>query len=324
MLHRLRTAILTLAVIVVLAGCGLNKEKSVPTVIVFVPTNTLVPSDNAIPTVTPTIIPTATTMPTVSPAVTNTAIPVSPPALPTATATASILGTVNNTSSVANLRSGPGQQYPVIQGVRAGTSVIVLGANSDKDWYNVRLVDAGIEGWLATALVNVASPDTITVLSTEDLARRTQQAGTPGAGTDNAVHKPGVKNKNDVLAYCDNKSNGEPRKTLASGTTVVVYWSWYAKTPEQLKDHIDYSQYDIRVDNKPITNWQDYRSDVVRDPDGNYYVYWYVPIGAPGVGDHRIEFHLSWKQPITDGYNKFGPGEPDNDSTVGSCIFTIR
>jgi hypothetical protein len=320
--HRLKPIIFLPIAILLLAGCGLNAEKGIPTQIVFVPTDTPAPIDNSTPTIPPTVIPTATIIPSETPIPTNPVIATTAVSSPTPTNVPSVLGTVNNTSTTANLRSGPGQRFSIIQGVKAGNQVLVLGMNSDQDWYNVRLPDDGTEGWLSVSLVTVPDASTIVVLSTEDLARRTLEAGTPNAET--FVHKPGVKNKNDILAYCDNKSNGEPRKTLALNTAVIVYWSWYAKTPEQLQDHINYSEYDVKVDNRPITNWQDFKSDVIREQDGNYYVYWYIPIGTPGPGDHRIDFKLSWKQTITDGYGTFGPGQPDNESTVGSCIFTIR
>ena len=104
----------------------------------------------------------------------------------------------------------------------------------------------------------------------------------------------------------------------------MIYWSWWAKTPELLDDHINQAEYDVKLDDQPILNWRSFKSEVAKNPkDGNYWVYWYVPVGSPPPGEHTISFKLTWKQQITDGIKKFGPGG-DEESNEGSCVFTIQ
>jgi hypothetical protein len=203
--------------------------------------------------------------------------------------------------------------------------------NDTKDWYNVRLEDGSREGWLSAPLVTVGST-AIPVLSTADFDQRTKEALQPtvavAAGTTNpdalpTPRKSPLRLRTDVLAYCDSKTNGEPRKTFTVDTPVTIYWSWFAKTPEQLADHISYADYVVTVDGKPLSNWRTYQSNVVRQADGNYYVFWFVPVGTPAAGEHKIDYKLTWKQKITDGFGTFGPGG-DEESNTGTCVFTVK
>jgi len=126
-----------------------------------------------------------------------------------------------------------------------------------------------------------------------------------------------------VLAYCDNPKNGEPRKTIPQGAPVTVYWSWFAKTPEQLADHVNYATYTVTVDDQQLTDWRNFKTDVIKLADGNYYVFWYVPIGTLTPGEHKIAYNLQWSQQITDGFKTYGPGGAQAVDN-GSCVFTVK
>ena len=337
MSRRLQAVNLTLIILVLLVGCEFKPQpEGPPTQIVTVPvTNTLSAGILSMtPRFTATLIPTVTLIPSITPTPSNTVPPPTETPLPSVTATPSITGSINFTSPTANLRSGPGQNFTVLKALKSGTQFTVLGLNEEKDWYNVRM-DDGTEGWLSVALVTVPNSSTVALLTTAVLTQRAETAtalasggGNPATG-DAAVLvgtpiPAGSKPRNGVLAYCDNKDNGEPRKTMPVGSSVIIYWSWYAKMPEQLKDHIDQAEYEVKVDGQTLTNWRNFKSDVVKSSrDGNYYVYWYVPIGAPQPGEHNVEYKLTWKQQITDGFKTFGPGGDELDNT-GSCVFTIK
>lgn len=324
--------LLTTFLVLILVGCGFNSP-TVRTQVVTIVTNTLSPIVSTTPRFTATLEPTGTLIPTVTSSPTETLPPATPTPTATVTATPAIRGTVNFTGQPVNLRNGPGQTFSVIQGVPGGTTLTVLGLNDGKDWYNVRL-DSGTEGWLAVALVTVTNPNTVAIVTTLTLTPRALTAsaqppgGTPGLGQAPPVgtpRKPFVRTPNDVLAYCDKPGGqGEPRKTLNEGTEVSLWWSWWAITPEQLDDHIKQSEYEIKVDGQPITNWRNFQTSVQRSSaDGRYHVFWFVPIGKPSTGEHRVEFKLTWKQKISDGLQEFGPGTAQ-ETDSGSCIFTIR
>lgn len=314
----------------VLAGCKINSQSAPPTTIIIIPTNTLVPPVSFTPRFTATLIPTITPIPSITPPATDTPIPATDTPTPTITPTPAISGAVNFTSNIANVRTGPGQKFALVTSVKAGSSVVVLGVNDTKDWYNVRL-DDGSEGWLSSALITVANPATVPLMTTAQMTQSvlnaTSVALTGTLGTTLVglpVRKPFEKRRGDVLAYCDNPNNGEPRQTLPAGTNITVYWSWFAKTPEQLDDHVTNAMYQVKLDDQLLTNWQSFKSEVTKSPrDGNYYVFWYVPVGSPPAGEHRIDFQLSWKNQITDGIKKYGPGG-DEETNTGSCVFTIK
>ena len=114
------------------------------TAIIAAPTVTPMPTQTS--TFVPTYIPTVIS-PTWTPVVPPTWTPVVPPPTPSPWA-------MVNTSS-ANVRAGPGTQYPVITQVHYGQYVLLLGQNAGYNWYYVQLQDGRL-GWIAANLVNRA------------------------------------------------------------------------------------------------------------------------------------------------------------------------
>lgn len=126
----------------------------------------------------------------------------------------------------------------------------------------------------------------------------------------------------DVLAYCDDRSMGRPAPTdLAAGSTIDIFWAWFANTRQQVQDHINAAVYDVRLDDQTL-QWRQYIQPIV-EQDNQFAVYWYVPAGPLSRGDHRISYQLTWTSAIFDGAQQFGPGTgiPINS---GSCTFTVR
>jgi SH3-like domain-containing protein len=135
---------------------------------------------------------------------------------------------------------------------------------------------------------------------------------------------PGVGRGVDVLAYCDNPIFGSPAPgNLAAGSTIDVFWSWFARTPEQVQDHLRNASYDVRLDGVPLRNWANFRTSVRQERDGNYHVYWYVPSEPLAAGEHTITYRVTWAAAITDGYADFGPGTA-RPFEEGTCTFTVR
>ena len=127
----------------------------------------------------------------------------------------------------------------------------------------------------------------------------------------------------DVLAYCDTLSFGLPApRNLNAGATIDIYWSWFARTREQLQDHIDNAIYEVSIDGTRLSNWRLYAAQVTQQ-DGDWYQYWFVPYGPLTTGEHVIQFRLTWREAISDGYAEFGPGT-SNPSDEGSCTFTVN
>jgi hypothetical protein len=126
----------------------------------------------------------------------------------------------------------------------------------------------------------------------------------------------------DVLAYCDDPSIDTPApETLAAGSTVDIYWVWYASTEQYVRDHINAAIYEIAIDGVPLPNINQYRQ-AIEDTPGDYVVYWYAPVGPLAAGEYEITYRVTWTEQIFDGYNFYGPGTT-RFVEEGTCTLTI-
>lgn len=126
----------------------------------------------------------------------------------------------------------------------------------------------------------------------------------------------------DVLAYCDDRSLGSPPPgNLAAGSTIDVFWNWFAATRQQVMDHLDTATYTITLDGKTLS-YREFQTPI-RQENGQFIVYWYVPSEPLEAGQHRITYRVTWSEAITDGFDNFGPGTAHPEQT-GSCTFNVR
>ncbi|MBK8023583.1 MAG: SH3 domain-containing protein [Chloroflexi bacterium] len=126
----------------------------------------------------------------------------------------------------------------------------------------------------------------------------------------------------DVLAYCNDLSFGRPAPTdLAAGSTIEIFWAWFANTRQQVQDHMNAAVYDVRLDGEPLA-WRQYAQPIT-EQSGQFVVYWYVPAGPLTRGEHEITYTVTWRSQISDGLKDFGPGTGTPLET-GSCTFTVR
>ncbi|MBA3874101.1 MAG: SH3 domain-containing protein [Anaerolineae bacterium] len=147
---------------------------------------------------------------------------------------------------------------------------------------------------------------------------------TPSAGGVGGEGNTGSQSGVDVLAYCDNKVFGRPApNNLAAGATIDVFWSWYVNDKSLIQQHLDNVIYDVKVDGKTLDNWRQFATSIRKQNDGNFYIFWYVPVGPLATGQHSITYNVSWKAQITDGYDNYGPGT-NKPSESGSCTFTVK
>ena len=131
-----------------------------------------------------------------------------------------------------------------------------------------------------------------------------------------------IRNGVDVLAYCDDESfDAAPPDNIKAGSTVDVYWVWFASTEQQINDHLNAAVYDIRVDDNPLQRLRQYRQPI-EQIGSDYAVYWYAPIGPLLPGEHNVTYSVTWSNTIFDGYQFFGPGTNTVEET-GTCTFTV-
>jgi len=144
--------------------------------------------------------------------------------------------------------------------------------------------------------------------------------GTPTAAVPvgNASSQEGV----DVLAYCDNPIFGSPPPAdLAVGSTIDVYWSWYATSMALLQDHIEAASYTVLLDGTRLNIT--FQPAPREQSDGRYYQYYYARSESLARGQHTVQYTVSWDRAISDGEGSYGPGTTRVTDT-GTCTFTVR
>ncbi|MCO6443910.1 MAG: SH3 domain-containing protein [Anaerolineae bacterium] len=136
--------------------------------------------------------------------------------------------------------------------------------------------------------------------------------------------EPEVQTGVDLYVNCDNPPRGLLRapSNLAAGSTAEIYWYWYARTEEQIQQHMNTAQYTISINGQEIRKPLEYAKPVRRQGT-DYVVDFFYPTGELDAGTYAIDFHVTWSEQIYDGYNYFGPGTRNLEET-GTCTFVVR
>jgi hypothetical protein len=122
-----------------------------------------------------------------------------------------------------------------------------------------------------------------------------------------------------IFAECDNYPLALPG-IVYDNDNVVVYWSWFTKTAEQMQQHLDNANYAVKMNGAFFNPVQ--RSEPERR-DGNWWVFYSAPVGNLQPGHYEIDYQLTWNAPVNDGYDDFGPGT-DNPIEASTCNFDVR
>lgn len=150
------------------------------------------------------------------------------------------------------------------------------------------------------------------------IGARASEAQTDEIGRTN---KPGY-----IFAECDAVPRGRPGR-LYDTDNLLVFWSWFARTPAQVQQHIDNAQYEVYFNSEftpPQTFNNVIRTDIVQREDGNYWVFYFVNLGPDfRPGDYSIGLRVYWNEAITDGYDDFGPGT-ETEFIENNCTFDIE
>ncbi len=292
---------------------------------------------------TPSNTPTATnTQPSATPTETGTATPTI-----TITSTATLAGAVDASSeNNRRLREGPGLEFDVIASISGDTGVGILGFVENyqgEEWYQINYFDEDgqlIEGFMRSDLVddldqtipplnpteaptNTPPPITGTIPTIapfETVAPVITYSPTPA----DATVAPSEIGTVNIRAGQDNLGC-RPVDSADSDETVSIFWSWVARTPEQIQDHIDHVEYEILLDGRLLSTWRQYNVVLDRDTsEGNLpSVYWYVPVGQLPIGEHTLSYRVTWNEAIFDGDDNYGPGTDITEET-GECTFIIN
>lgn len=122
-----------------------------------------------------------------------------------------------------------------------------------------------------------------------------------------------------IFAECNQYPQALPG-ILYDTDEIVLFWSWFARTPEQVQDHIDAVTYAvlyydrIELPNIFITP--------IEQRGANYWVFYYSRLGNLRPGRYFFNFKTRWSRAIFDGYDEYGPGT-ENPLVEGGCGFEV-
>jgi hypothetical protein len=318
-------------------ACGDNNQALPPTS--ALPTSTLLPVFiSETPKVTATLTPSITPTPSDTATPTLTATPITPTATATLTPTPPIVKRVISNQNV-NIRAEASFNSRVLASVEPGTQVETHYASPDGQWVFVRLVNEEgelIEGWINRPLLELGdyipptqgptpTPSPEVTQNPTGAADGTQApfvTVTPsGSATPQAAVTPGEGlSQQNVLAYCRTVNVSPPR--IRADQTVSIWWSWFVARQDLMDDHLQNARYEVLLDGRLLSDYARYQTPMRRESDGNWYVYWYVPVGTLTPGRHEVSYRLTWENPVNDGYESFGPGTA-NEANTGNCVFTV-
>jgi hypothetical protein len=174
-----------------LAAAGAVTATRVPLVnqVVLVPTTTRMPTAAN----TATAAPTVTHLPATPTSAPTTAVTATTSITATASLTATQASNLLTITQGANVRSGPGVDYPVVGGIKAGDTAPVMGRDASSSWYEISYKGgfAGL-GWISTVTASysgdksqlrvVAAPAILAPTATP------KPAGNPNGGLVNGAH----------------------------------------------------------------------------------------------------------------------------------------
>lgn len=200
--------------------------------------------------------------------------------------------------------------YPSVDTVDAGTSVTADG--------RVVIGSSGIytpDGGVLNEVFQQATPATepVVVIGARESAEDILQ---PGRTSD-----PGL-----IFAECDAFQGADPG-LLFDTDSLTVFWSWFASTPELVRDHIANARYEVFL-NSETAGRQSFPnvivSPVVQREDGNYWVFYTAALGDGfKPGRYAVTYYVEWANPIFDGFEDFGPDTP-TPSIYNTCTFDVE
>ncbi len=190
---------------------------------------------------------------------------------------------------------------------------------------NVPIVDLESINLTATVLVAKAASPVPGLAATAAATGEPAQPTPPGASSVElptrvpAAPRSGV----DVFAFCNNPAYGiGAPSNLTDGSTIEIFWAWFASTDAYLRQHIANATHELRINGTQIANVDQFRS-ASRQRGSDQVVYWYVPYGPLAAGDYRITYRVTWRDVISDGYQLYGPGT-GTEYEEESCNIVVR
>ncbi len=123
-----------------------------------------------------------------------------------------------------------------------------------------------------------------------------------------------------IFAECDQYLPGAAPGIVYNTDNITIFWSWYARTQQQVEDYMAQAIHEVSLNRAPLEGVQ--VSAITRPNGRNYWVFYTATIGNLAPGNYGVEFKLSWKQQISDGYSTYGP-DGKTERVNSSCTFRV-
>lgn len=121
-----------------------------------------------------------------------------------------------------------------------------------------------------------------------------------------------------IFAECDKFPLATPG-IVYNTDPITIYWSWFVESEDFLPQHLENSNYSVKMNTAPLENPTTIGPVEI---DGLTWFFYTVDIGNLRPGHYEIEYRLTWDEPISDGFNEFGPGTA-NEIEASQCNFDV-
>ena len=124
-----------------------------------------------------------------------------------------------------------------------------------------------------------------------------------------------------IYAECAENPAAQPG-LLYDTDELTLFWSWYARTAEQVQDHIINARYRVELLGYTVPGVK--ISEIKQIPNSSdWWVFYTANLGGKWEpGGYGVHMELRWANPISDGYADFGPGT-ENELIDGGCWFEV-
>jgi len=187
-------------------------------------------------------------------------------------------------------------QNPLQDSSGDGVDPVVEEADTTANTFGIASPDGGF-------INNDFNADQVVVLGPRDPAANTR------------ARSPGL-----VFAQCDAFPSARPG-TVYDSDEVRVFWYWFANTRSTLEENLARTNYNIRINNAPVSLDQLIVSPI-EQRNSVFYRFYTLPIENLRPGFYKVDFQQTWSQPINDGFENYGPGTA-NPAIVTGCNFEV-
>jgi hypothetical protein len=122
-----------------------------------------------------------------------------------------------------------------------------------------------------------------------------------------------------IFAECNDYWPAADPGLLYDTDQIVIFWSWFTATLEQMQQHLAAAQYSVTLNDAIFINVEVTEPQII---NGDYWVFWIARVGNLVPGYYGVAYELTWSEPHFDGYDDYGPGT-GNEILDARCDFQI-